>query len=76
MEQTITITIDEYKELILKGNHFDIVLDTIYDNAMLNYNGKELTFETETVRNILKVLDYEMYQKVLKEKQAQEADNE
>lgn len=72
----ITITKDEYEELLEQSIKYELLLATIYENASLSYT-KELYIDGGTdLSKILKHIDSFDYNKKLKELKEREKNNE
>lgn len=64
----ITIPLDEYRTLIQDSEDFDIMKGILFQNAKLNYNGKELRFDDECLNEFLRFTD-SRYKNILAELQ-------
>lgn len=60
-QQTVEISLEEYRELTEKAFLSDMILDALYDNATLSYDGKGLAFSGYELANILKYGDSGIY---------------
>ena len=63
----VTVDLISYEELIVKSEYFAILVDCLYDGARLNYNEKELVFDSESLGVILRTIDHSAYMSKLNE---------
>jgi hypothetical protein len=68
--RSVTITVEEYKHLVEKAQKLDLMVDAIFDEATLNYNGERLSFYSDPLDTMLKVLEHDTYTTRLHELQA------
>ena len=77
-ERTVTIDIDEYRNLLVAAHDHDILLDAMYSCSTLSWDKKFLGFSDKDISSILLLLDHETYTAVFKlktqEKNAAEAE--
>lgn len=60
-EIEVSISLEHYTELTEKAFLADMILDALYDNASLNYDGSELSFTAFRINDILKYGDSGIY---------------
>lgn len=72
----ITITKAEYEELLLDSNRYEMLLDSLYENAGLNWNGESLEFDDEKLCDLLKLIDRFNYEKRFKELNKEKQDEQ
>ena len=57
MDRKIELTLEEYNELLINNNAYQILLDVIYNSADLSYDKKSLRFDSTNVGLVLKLID-------------------
>lgn len=67
----VTIPTGTFKELIKDQDPFHILVNCIYTDASLGWNGKYIKFSDDTINAFLSVLDAENYGNILKRLQAE-----
>lgn len=68
----VTIPKGTFKELIKEQDPFHILMNCIYTDASLSWNGKYIKFSDDTINEFLSVLDAENYENTLKKLQKEE----
>lgn len=74
MENTVTITMEEYRNLLYKANGLVMIETAILDNTKLDWYNKWLTVDSAgivAVMTVLRAIDRESYNQVLAMKHAE-----
>lgn len=56
-ENKITITTNEYKEMIEKATKYDLMIASIINNLRLSYNKEDITFADVDIEKITKIFE-------------------
>lgn len=75
-ESTVTIFKSEYDELLENSLKYEMLLEALYNESHLNHNQTELSVESLSISNFLKVLDKFDYKEKLRKLQEKENKNE
>lgn len=73
-EYDIAIGRDEYVELLNVDFHHGLLLDTLFNAARLNYDGKSLVFDCYELTNIIKLIAPHRYEKTFNALKEMDAD--
>ena len=55
-ERFVMIPVSDFEEMIITRTHFDMLVDTLIENARLNYKEDDVYIENEEVRTVLKLI--------------------
>lgn len=75
-DMMILISKQEFRELAVRSNTLNILIDGILDSAELNYNNDGLRFDSDAISILLKAIDSDCYKyrlDMLKEEKAAKA---
>lgn len=76
-DRFVMIPVSDFEEMIITRTHFDMLVDTLFENARLNYKGDDVYIENEEVRTVLKLIcPYRLNAKLkeLKENENEQSD--
>ncbi len=59
----VVIDLDEYVELIEKQFAYEMIMDTLFPDARLAWNDRGLTFDSDSLNNLLRVIEGRRYAK-------------
>lgn len=68
---TVNLDLEDYEKLVRDQNGYVYLTTLLFNSAELNYNGKELRFETEKAAHLLEALEPARYHLTLKELRAE-----
>lgn len=78
-QREVTVDLDEYKDLIVNNACLTVLLNAIYKDADLSWDGKSLRFSDDNINAILRVMDGNNYYSKLRllqlSKKAEEKSN-
>lgn len=70
MPKEVTISLEDYNQILWKSKMFDLLKDALFENATLDYSGKSLAFDGNRIDVLLCGIDYFNYESKIQELRA------
>ena len=76
-ENMVTISVEEYRDMVENVERFNVLLMGIYSDATLGWSGKQISFSNDIINTLMRVLDSANYGITLKklQKESEEKKN-